>query len=357
MSAEMVLFVGTQTMPGSSEGIYSYRWNAETGELSGQQLAAEAEMPTFLALSPDGRRLYATSETFNFMEQESGGVTAFEVNGARLTEINAGVSRGTVTCHVSTDHTGRVVFCANYMGGSASSFRVEPSGALTPVVSHFQHHGRGPNPERQEQPHAHWAVPSPDNRFVLVNDLGLDCIHIYKLDADTARLTPHDPPRWNAAPGSGPRVLHFHPNGRWAYMVGELEASVSLLNWDTQAGTFTEMQKTFVTPKDYNGPLSTGCDLTLTRDGRYLYAINRGYDVVVGYSIDEASGKLTEVNRVGSGGRIPRHLALDRTEKFLLVANQESDNIAVFARDHATGTLDANGRSYAISRPQCLVFG
>lgn len=252
--AEYLLFVGTQTNPGTSKGIYTYRWNPEKGELSQQELAAEVDMPTFLALAPGGHHLYAANE-----RPKDGGVTAFTVHGTKLIKLNESPAEGSGTCYVSTDHTGSAVFCANYNSGSMSSFHVdlttgedlsiEPSGALSEVVSHFQYHGHGANPDRQEGPHAHRAIPSPDNRYVLVNDLGLDCIHIYRLDAATAKLTPHDPPQWNATPGSGPRALQFHPNGRWAYAVCEMESTVLVLHWDSRKGTFTEIQKIHLTPR------------------------------------------------------------------------------------------------------------
>lgn len=349
-SAERVLFVGTQTSPGASKGIYTYRWNEMTGELTEQELAAEVDMPTFLALAPGGRHLYAANE-----REKNGGVTAFSVRGAKLTKINEAAALGSGTTFVSTDHTGRAVFCANYNSGSMSSFHVEPSGGLSDAVSHFQYEGHGANAERQERPHAHRAMPSPDNRYVLVNDLGLDCIHIYRLDAATAKLTPHDPAQWNSTPGSGPRALAFHPNGRWAYCVCEMESSVVVLHWNAAAGTFTAVQKIYLTPKDYNGPESTGCDLVLLRDGAFAYAANRGYDMLYGFKVG-VEGKLTEVNRVGSGGKIPRHIALDPSERFLLSANQVGDSITVFARDAKTGKLAENGKSFPISRPQCLVF-
>jgi len=350
LGRERVLFVGTQTTPGDSKGIYTYRWDEATGELSGQTLAAAVDMPTFLAMAPGGRHMYACDE-----REKNGGVTAFSVRGAKLTKINEASALGDGTTYVSTDHTGRAVFCANYNSGSMSSFHVEASGGLSAAVSHFQYHGHGPNADRQEGPHAHRAIPSPDNRYVLVNDLGLDCIHIYNLDAATAKLTPHTPAKWEASPGSGPRALQFHPNGRWAYCVCEMESSVLVLHWNPVVGTFTEVQKIFLTPKGYDGPISTGCDIILTRDGRYAYAANRGYDMVIGFKVG-AEGKLTEINRIGAGGKIPRFIALDPSERFLLAANQVSDNIAVFPRDGKTGTLVDQAKSFPISRPQCLVF-
>ncbi len=350
-NAYRVLFAGTQTNPGTSKGIYTYRWNEMTGELSGQELAAEVDMPTFLALAPNKRHLYAANE-----RPQNGGVTAFAVHGAKLEKINEVAALGSGTCFVSTDHTGRDVFCANYNSGSMSSFLIDATGGLSAAVSHLQYQGHGANPERQEGPHAHRAIVSPDNRYVLVNDLGLDCIHIYNLDAATAKLTPHEPAKWESTAGSGPRALAFHPNGRWAYCVCEMESSVVVLHWNAAAGTFNAVQKIFLTPKGYNGPISTGCDIILTRGGEFAYAANRGYDMLYGFRVG-AEGKLTEVNRIGSGGKIPRHLALDPAERYLLAANQESDNIAVFARDKKTGLLDEkSAKSYALSRPQCLVF-
>jgi 6-phosphogluconolactonase len=356
-SAERVLFVGTQTTPGSSKGIYSYRFNTSTGELSRQELAAAVEMPTFLALAPDGKHLFAANETEEFQGKKSGGVSAFAVNGAKLTALNAVVAGGTGTCHVSTDHSGRAVFCANYGGGSASSFHVDGSGRLSDAVSHFQYEGHGPVTDRQEAPHAHRVTVTPDNGFLLVNDLGLDCIHIYKLDAATARLTPHDPPQWNSAPGTGPRALRFHPNGEWAYCVCELDSSVEVLRWHAKTGTLEQVQKVELLPKGYSGPTPTGCDIVITRGGEFAYAANRGYDAVVSFSVDSNTGKLKELGRTTQGLKVPRHLALDPTEKHLLVANQEGDTISVYARDTKTGLLAETGKSYPISRPQCLVFG
>jgi 6-phosphogluconolactonase len=279
------------------------------------------------------------------------------VHGAKLTKLDAVLAGGTGTCFVSTDHTGQAVFCANYNSGSASSFHIEPSGAVSEAVSNFQYHGHGSDADRQEGPHAHRAMPSPENGYVLVNDLGLDCIHIYKLDPATAKLTPNDPPMWKSAPGAGPRALAFHPNGRWAYCVCEMASSVVVLDWNAQAGTLTTVQTVSMIPADYHGPTSTGCDIVITGDGRHAYAANRGYDRLYSFRIDGENGKLTEVNRIETGGATPRHIALDPSEKFLLAANQEGDNIVVFARNAKTGRLAEQGKSFPISRPQCLVFG
>jgi 6-phosphogluconolactonase len=351
-----LLLVGTQTVA-ASKGIYAYHWDAEQGEPALAGLAAEAKDPTFLAVDPSGKYLYAANEINEFEAQKSGAVSSFEVDvaAAKLKPLNQIAAQGTGTCHVATDHQGRTVFCANYAGGSASSFYVYPDGQLSQPVSHFQYTGHGPNSARQEAPHPHRVTPSPDDRYLLVNDLGLDCIHIYQLDPLSGHLKPSDPAQWNATPGSGPRALRFHPNGRLAYCVHELADEVEVLAWSAKKATLTSIQKVKLNADDYSGPAATGSDIVIDSAGRFAYAANRFADTIVSFSLDKA-GKLTVIGRVSCGGKVPRHLTLDPTEKWLLVANQESDNISIFARDAATGKLAENPKSIPLSRPQCLVF-
>ncbi len=353
---QRLLLVGTQTVTGTSKGIYAWHWNAENGDLRLAGLAAESENPTFLALAPGGKYLYASNEIANFEGRKSGAVSAFAVDleASRLQPINQVSSEGAGPANVAVDHTGRSAFCANYGGGSATSFYLSPNGQISDAVSHFQYHGHGPNPQRQEAPHAHRVTVSPDDRYLLVNDLGLDCIHIYHLDAETAKLTPGEPARWNASPSSGPRALRFHPNGRVAYCVCEMASTVDVLEWSPQHGTFRQVQSISLIPADYRGP-TRGCDIVLDRAGHFAYAANRDYDCLVSFSVDR-NGQLTMLARSSCGGKIPRHLALDPTEKWLLVANEDSDNIAVFARDEKSGRLAESDRTFPQSRPQCLVF-
>jgi 6-phosphogluconolactonase len=352
-----LLLVGTQTVTGTSKGIYAWHWDPEQGDLRLAGLAAESENPTFLALAPDANYLYATNEISEFEGQKSGAVSAFEVDlaASRLKPINQVSSGGAGPANVTVDSTGQSAFCANYGGGSASSFYLSPNGQISDAVSHFQYEGHGPNPARQEAPHAHRVTVSPDNRHLLVNDLGLDCIHIYHLDPETAKLTPSDPRQWNASPGSGPRALRFHPNGRIAYCVCEMASTVDVLEWNPQHGTLRQIQSISLIPADYHGP-TRGCDIVLDRSGRFAYAANRDYDCLVSFSVDHKDGKLTMLARSSCGGKIPRHLALDPTEKWLLVANEQSDTIAVFARAEHTGRLAESGKTFPQSKPQCLVF-
>lgn len=355
-SKRRLLLAGTQTGP-ESQGIYSYHWDPENGEIQTPLLAARIDNPTFLALDPEAKYLYAANEISEFEGQKSGAVSAFEIDRAasKLKPLNQVASLGTGTCHVAVDHAGRAAFCANYNGGSASSFYLNFNGQISDAVSHFQYEGNGPNKDRQEAPHAHRVTVSPDDRFLLVNDLGLDCIHIYHLNATNARLTPNDPPQWKAAPGSGPRALRFHPNGKYAYCVYELASEVEVLGWDAEKGTLHGGQKISLLPEGYHGP-TRGCDIVVTRDGRHAYAANRDYDCLVSFSADPKNAELTMLSRSSCGGKTPRDLALDPTERWLLVANQDSDNIAVFRRDATTGKLAETGKTFPRVKPQCLVF-
>ncbi len=351
--SSMILFVGTQTGQGS-HGIYAFSWNAEHGTLKPLGLAAEAPMPTFLVLSPDRKYLFAANETDQFAGEKSGGVSSYKIGRAgKLSPINSDPSEGAGDCNVGVDRTGRVLLCANYTGGSASSFAVDGQGRISPAVSHFQYSGTGPNKDRQEAPHVHRATASPGGKWALFNDLGLDQIHIYALDPATAKLT--DPTHWQAPAGAGPRSLVFHPSGRWAYCVAELQSLVLLLAWDENRGTLTTEQKINLNKADFQGR-SQASDAVVDRAGRFLYAADRYHDGLYTFTIDEGSGRLTLVERTEIQGKVPRHLALDPSEHWLLLANQESDTIEILPRDPATGKLGATTAEVRQSRPQCLVF-
>ena len=353
--AGRILLVGTQTS-GTSKGIYSYSFDPNIGELGVPGLAAEADNPTFLALAPNGRTVLVANELDKYEGKSGGAVSSYSLDrpNVRLTKINEVASQGAGTCHVAFDHTGRSAFAANYGGGSAASFSVGEDGRLSDAVSFFQYTGSGPDPVRQKRPHAHRVTVSPDNRFLLVNDLGLDSIHIYRLDAGTAKLTLNDPPAWRSAPGAGPRALQFHPNGRFAYCVTEMTSSVVVLRWDAKPGVLETVQEVVMRPPDFSGT-TAGDDIVIDREARFAYATDRFDDIVATFSISAESGRLTLLNRTSCGGKVPRHLTLDPSGRWLLVANQASDNIAVLARDTRTGQLAA-GKSFSLSKPQCLVF-
>ena len=350
-----LLLVGTQTAA-TSKGIYAYSLDGATGELKSLGLAVEADNPTFLALAPNGRTVIVANELDTYEDKKSGAVSSYSLDraSARLTKISEVASQGGGTCHVAVDRTGRSAFAANYGGGSAASFSVGADGKLSEAVSFFQYSGHGPDEKRQTRPHAHRVTVSPDNRFLLVNDLGLDVIHIYKLDAATAKLTENEPAVWKSSPGAGPRALRFHPNGKFAYCVTEMTSAVVVLRWDATRGTLETVQEVVMRPADFSGT-TAGADIVIDREGRFAYAADRFDDIVATFSLSPGDGKLTLVNRTSCGGKVPRHLALDPSGRWLLVANQASDNIAVLARDPKTGQLTA-GQSFPLSKPQCLVF-
>ncbi len=362
--AGSTLLVGTQT-GGTSRGIYGFRWDAATGGLKPLGLLAPARMPTFLVLSRNGKLLFTANETDAASGGAEGGVSSFRVvvgassdaGRVELVPVNTEEAGGAGTCHVGLDATGRVLLCANYGGGSVSSFPVGTDGRIGAMASHFQFTGTGPdrkrNKERQEASHAHRATGSPGGRWALFNDLGLDCIHVYALDAATAKMTAHG--QWTAPAGSGPRALAFHPNGRWAYCVTELSSEVLLLGWDEGRGELTMRQQVSLLPTGFTGR-SQACEVVLDRAGQFLYAADRFYDGVYRFQVDEKTGELSGMERSTMEGKTPRHMTLDPTERWLLTANQDSDTIEIWPRNPRTGMLGKQSVSVGIEKPQCLVF-
>lgn len=362
-----LMFAGTQTAspstPSSSEGIYAYNFSPKLGSLTPLGLAAKTPSPTFLAFTPDKKILIAANEIDNYVDPGSGAapgfktgsVSSFKVNGAKLAYVNTVAAQGAATCHVAVDQAGLAVFAANYTGGSAASFRLDGEGHLSPAVSQFHYQGHGPNADRQEAPHAHRVTVSPENRFVFVNDLGLDCLHIYHLDWATATLTPAVPPELKLTPGSGPRALRFHPTGPWVYCVNELTSTIDVFGWKPATGLLTPVQKIELLEAGFKG-VARASELVFDHRGLFAYAAVRDNNFLATLSVHADTGKLTLLDRSDCGGKTPRHIALDPTEKWLLVANQDSDVITAIPRDAKTGKLASAGINTALSKPQCLLF-
>jgi 6-phosphogluconolactonase len=356
LAKKRLLLVGTQTAATStSKGIYAYSFEAATGEMQQIGLAAESDNPTFLVLSSDGKIVYSVNESRQFEGKNGGSVSSFILDSKKpnLTPVNKSFSMGGGPTHVTVDHTGRCVFAANYGGGSVVSFTVNEHGHLSEAVSFFEYSA---DPEKHERkPHAHRVTVSPDNRFLLVNDLGLDKIHVYRLDAATAKLTPHDPPDWRATTGYGPRALQFHPNGKWAYCVNELKPTVNVLGWNSEKGTLTTLQDISLVPENYHGNAAPA-DIVFDRETRFAYVASRLDDFMATFTVSPEDGRLTLLEKTSCGGKRPRHIALDPSGAWLLAANQDSDNIAVLARDAKTGRLANSGKTFSLAKPQCLVF-
>jgi 6-phosphogluconolactonase len=351
------VFFGTYT-GATSKGIYVSRLNA-SGQLSVPELAATVPNPAFLAVDPSRRFLYATSEVGTFRDEKAGFVSAFTIDAA-TGKIALRNEVSTITggpCHVSVDATGKVVLVANYGGGSVQSYPVKPDGGLGAAASFIKQSGSSVNPARQKEPHAHCIGVDPANRFALLCDLGLDQVLVFKLDPDAATLTPNDPPFARTAPGAGPRHFAFRPDGKFAYVINELDCTIGAFAWNSARGELTSVQNLSTLPVGISvQPGFSTAEVVVHPSGRFLYGSNRGHDTIVVYAIDDASGEMTLVEHVASGGQKPRSFNLDPTGRFLLSANQDSGTVVVFRVDDATGRLTATGTTVAIEKPVCVAF-
>jgi len=342
------VFVGSNT----PDGILAYDWDPATAELTPAGVAAKLANVDWITLSQGHKYLFAASEVDSFNGKPTGAVASFAVSGGKLEPLSSQNSAGKGTCHVALDHTGTVLLSADYGGGSAASFQIA-AGKLSPAAWTEHYTGHGPVADRQESAHAHFASFSPDNHFAYINDLGSDCIHIYSLDAATAKVTAAG--TYRAKAGAGPRTLHFHPNGHTAYSMNELSSTVDVLGWSKADGSLTLVTSIALLPEGFRG-LSRACDTVITRDGKFVYFANRDNDFLYSFHADPKSGSLTPMSRSNCGGKIPRNFVLDPTERWMLVANQDSNLISVFARNSQTGVLANEGKSFAAAAPMCILF-
>jgi 6-phosphogluconolactonase len=342
------VFVGSNT----PDGVLAYDWDSATGDLAPKGVAAKLANVDWMTFSPGHEYLYAASEVDSFNGRPTGAVAGFRFENGSPHLICTQNSAGKGTCHVALDRTGRVLLSADYGGGSAASF-IAMAGSLSPVIWSERYKAHGPNADRQQSAHAHFASFSPDNRFAYINDLGGDCIHIYSLDTETALLKPAG--QYSAQPGAGPRTLHFHPNGHTAYSVNELNSTVDVLEWSKADGGLTLATRIELLPAGYQG-ITRACDTVISKDGRFVYFANRDNDFLYSFRADATTGALTPIARSSCGGKIPRNFTLDPTERWMLVANQDSNLIAVFARNPETGVLAEQGKSFAAAAPMCILF-
>jgi len=354
VSAESVrVYFGTYTRAeSSSKGIYRSKLDLETGKLSEPVLAAETKNPSFIEIHPNGKFLYAVGESGG-----AGSVSAFEIDAeaGELKLLNQQPSGGAGPCHVSIDHAGRNLLVANYGSGSASVIPIEKDGRLAKPTGSVQHRGSSVNPTRQKEPHAHSINVSPDDRFAFVADLGIDKIMIYKLDVEKGTIVVNNPPFAKVKPGAGPRHFAFGPSGKFAYVINELDSTITAFAYEPASGALTEIQTLTTLPKEFDGS-STCAEIRVHPSGKFLYGSNRGHDSIAVYRVDPAKGTLTFVEHETADIKTPRNFNIDPTGKFCLVANQGSDSVVVFRIDPETGVLEPTGHKVSIGRPVCVRF-
>lgn len=354
---EWLVYVGTYTAGTStSKGIQTLRLNRETGELTGLTLAAETPNPSFLALHPNGRALYAINEVGEFGGKPGGGVTAFTIGkGGALTKINEQNSGGGGPAHISLDKEGTHAFVANYGGGSVSVLPIAKDGSLQAATGFVQHEGAGADPKRQNRPHAHSINVDPSGKFAIAADLGLDKLFVYKFDKVKGTLSPNDPPFATVAPGSGARHFAFAPNGKIGYAINELKSTITVFSWDAAKGTLTEVQTLSTLPEGFTGESFTA-DVQVHPSGKFVYGSNRGHNSISVFAVDQKTGKLTLSSTQATGGSWPRHFGIDPAGEFLLAANQRSDSIVVFRINASTGALAETGKTAQVGQPACVRF-
>jgi 6-phosphogluconolactonase len=359
-AGKYLMYVGTYTQEGStSKGIYVYSYDAATAKLLPLGLAAESVNPSYLAIDPAHRFLYAVNETSEYKgKKNSGAVSAYAIDRTtgKLTWLNEVASGGADPCYITLDKTGRYVLVANYTGGSVSVFPVLADGKLGEASAFVQHTGKGANPKRQEGPHAHSIDLSPDNHFAIVDDLGLDETLTYKFNAASA---PNSQLVYTsmakAKPGAGPRHFAFAPNGKFGYVVNEMASTVSVFSYDPESGSLHELQTISTLPKDF-AKENTTAEIEVHPSGKFLYASNRGHDSITVFAIDPNQGTLTFVQHASTKGQRPRDFEIDPTGTRLFAANEKSDNIVEFRVNSQTGRLTPTGQVLDVSQPVCVRF-
>jgi len=357
-SNQYIVYFGTYTAA-KSKGIYVSRFDASTGKLGAPELAAETKNPSFVAVHPSHRFLYAVGEIASIGGKKGGAISAFAIDAAtgKLTLLNQQSTVGPGPCHVSVDNAGKNAFAANYGGGSVAVLPINKDGSLSKASAFVQHTGSSVNPKRQAGPHAHAINLDASNRFVFVPDLGLDKVMIYRLDAAKGTLTPNEPAFGTVPPGSGPRHIAFHPNGRFAYVINEMLCTMTTFSYDATRGELKELQTLTTLPAGESvQPGYSTAEVLAHPSGKFVYGSNRGHDTIAIFAVDPQTGKLAPVGHESTQGKAPRCFGIDPTGAYLLAANQGTDNVIVFRIDQKSGKLTATGQSIEVGAPVCVMF-
>ncbi len=354
--SDLYFYVGTYTS-GNSRGIYIYRLNRETGEMMEAAPATRSTNPSFLAIDPRMRFLFAANETSQFEGKPTGSVSAFAIDpqSKGLTLLNQQSSHGSSPCYVTVDRTGRWVLVANYSSGNAAVYPVRDDGTLEPASCVVQHEGSSVNPQRQKEPHTHSILLDPGNRFAFAADLGIDKVMIYRFDSQAGKLEPASQPWAQAKPGSGPRHFAFHPNGKLAFLIQEISSTMTSFAYDPEKGSLKEIQTVSTLPADFTATNSCA-DVHVHPSGKFLYGSNRGHNSIVIFALDRDAGTMTVVGHESTQGKTPRNFALDPSGTFLLAANQDSGSVVSFRIDSDTGKLQPTGFTAVIPNPVCVKF-
>lgn len=355
LSAQL-MYVGTYT-DGTSKGVYAYRFDNKTGKATPLGLMAASESPSFLAVHPSGKYLYAVNELDNYQGGRAGAITAWSIDKAtgKLTLLNQVSSIGPWPCHLIVDAGGKMLMVANYAGGSFASFPIGADGKLGESASFFQETGSGPDKSRQTAPHAHSVNLTKNNKFMLGADLGTDKIDIFKLDPATGKMTENNPASAMVKPGSGPRHLVIAPDQKHVYVLSEMASSVTTFEFDANTAAMKDIGVVSALPADFKGQ-STAAEIQISADGKHLYTSNRGHDSIAVFSIDPKTALPTLVQNMSTGGVMPRGFVLDPSGRFLIAGNQKTNTIAIFRVDAASGKLTPNGEKIDLGAPVSFVF-
>lgn len=351
-----------------SKGIYVSRFHPATGEVSRPELAAEIVNPSFLAVSPDQRFLYAVIEDPLSLGPEfdhESYVSAFAIDPAsgKLRLLNTRPTGGTSTCYISLDKSGHYALMANFGSSSVSVLRINADGSLGEQTTFMKHIGHGRDPSFQSRAHPHSIDVSPDNRHAVVSDLGVDKVFIYKFDASTGKLSPDNPPAVQMESGGGPRHFVFDLAGKYGYSLKEMSGIVTVLAWNTGDGTLTKVQDAKTLAPDFVGS-NDSAEIEIHPNGKFLYESNRrfrganlfGPDTIGVFAIDPAAGTLSEVEQVSAGGTMPRNFAIDPTGSYLFSGNELSGTVTAFHIDSSSGRLTPTSTVLKIDVPVCIKF-
>jgi len=356
---KMWVYIGTYTGKGenASKGIYRYDLDLATGKLSGKTLAAAVSSPSFLAVHPNHQFLYAVNEG-GTAETKKGAITAFAIDpkSGALKMLNEKTSGGDGPCHLTVDAKGRNVLAANYGGGSVTVVPIKADGSLGTPTAFIQHEGHGADKSRQEGPHAHCIVLDAANKYAFAADLGLDKVLVYKFDADKGTLTPNDPPSASTAPAAGPRHFAFHPNGKFAYVINEMNLTITPFEYDAARGALKALKPISTVPEGVDRKGFSTAEIEVHPSGKFVYGSNRGHHSIAVFAVDQKTGELTLIEHVSKDIKTPRGFSIDPTGTYLIVGNQDGNSLTVFKIDQQTGKLTEVGAPVEVPSPVSVVF-